>query len=541
MGQTIVKRVRCAWQSARRFPAAWLPALVGLLLVSLLAFPAGNPPAQAADEGNGNVGQALVPKVTLSILPSPVTAVVGERIDLNVQVDNVPPLGGMEIYLQYDPTRLEIIDPDPITAGPAELGSFFSGWASRIQVYEDRVITTTGVISMTVYITGGTPYPSGSGVLAQVSFRAIAVGSAPVRFIAGTKLVNSQGSEYGPVWPNDVTDGDVQVVLSRETPTDTPTPSATPSATATPTDTATATATPSPTPTATATEEATATPTPTSSPSPTEAATATETSSPTPTETTAASATPSPTPSATPEDTPTATETVTETPTHTPTQTPTETATATPTLTATPLFSPTPSRTPSPSPTVTAGPSPTPACHNVVLNGSFDACALDHWIVYDHVEAWPMPHTGRFSAWIGDQADAGGQLWQRITLSPRVRSGTFRYWYKVVAQQTTVPVDYLTVDLYDTAVPRAHLLITFDVRSNMESDGAWHQYASPVVDLAPYAGQNVWLHFQAGGQTLFYVDDVSFDLCELPIVLPYTATRISLPAILGLPHPVCSP
>jgi len=495
-----------SWRARRieRLGALGGPVLAFLLLLSSLSL-AGS--IRAWDDPGARPAQASGLATSLEFLPSPARVLQGNTITLDLWVRNVDPLAGEGLYMQFDPTHLQVVDANPSVDGvQIGIGSFFT----PIYLQENRADNVTGQIALSASRLYA-PYPSGSGILAQITFQAVSAGLTDVVLTADTRLVSPDGLTYtlpaGPIR------GTVEVVPL------TPTPSPSPDMTATPTPTPetptpTASATPSETPEVTATPSETPTEGP--SPTPSETPDVTATPSETPTEG------PSPTPSETP------TETETPTPTATPSGTPTATATATATATRTPT------------PTVTVGPTPTAICHNILLNAGFEGCSLAPWSTRGLTGTYgPIRHSGNTSAWFGGYFNVDDQLLQEVALSPRTVQATFRYWYLVQTQETGgQPVDTLTVELLDEG---GGLLATLDRRSNLDADGQWHE--SPAVDL-PYVGQTVWLRFRAVADgtylTNFFVDDVALDVCELPRVLPYTATRVNLPIILGSPAS-CAP
>lgn len=550
-------------------------AVLFFLTASILS--RGIPETHAAESGESPASPASAATVGLEFLPSPARLPTGNSITLDLWVRDVPALAGEGLYLRFDPTLLQVVDADPVTPGvQIALGSFFTPNYTQI----NSVDNAAGLISLActrLYA----PYPSGSGILAHITFQAVGAGTAQVAFRTtppeATELTAPDGLQYALTLTNGIVEVVAPAPTATPTPvaTNTPTPSATPTATATPastatpTSTATATATatetpgpsltPSDTPTATATPTDTATPTetatptdtatPTATPTPTVTLTPTEgpsptpSDTPTPTETPTETPEPSPTPTATETATPTETSTPTETPTptQTPTETPTPTETATPSATPTATASPTPTCTATPTatftprPTVTVGPTPTASCSNAVANSSFESCSVKPWTFGGLAEIYRRKgYTGTASAWLGGYYNVDDHLWQRVIVDPHTVLAAFSYRYFVQTQETGPAADHLIVELCNE---QGEVLATLDTRSNVDADGLWH--VSPPVELAPYAGRTVLLHFRGTGDeariTNFFIDDVVLDVCALPVVLPYTASRINLPAVLGQP------
>jgi hypothetical protein len=582
---TMTKSCSLSQRRPGRRLTASLPLLLALLLVASVGLN-GAAPGRAAVIADAGGAQAMAP-VSLEFLPSPARVKMGETITLDVWTRDVQAMAGVELHLQFDPTRLQVVDADPGTPGiQVTVGSFL---AQPLQIQLNAADNISGTVSL-AYYRATQPWGTGSGILASITFRAIA-GSPVSRvvFMPATNLT----SPYGTQIPHEAVDGAVEIIEPTPTPSPSPTPSVTPTVTSTPTETATPSSTPTPsatasatatatetvtpsaspvaseTPTATADPSATATATATETPTQTATSTPTETETPTvtltptegpsptptetltPTETPTATLTPTETVTPTPTETPTLTLTPTETPTPTETSTPTETPTATtsptatttpsatPTLTETPTYTPSPTRTPTA--TVTVGPSPTPACRNLVLNGSFEDCSPTPWALGGLATIWGggRAHSGQHSAWLGGIENTQDHLWQKITLQPRTTSAVFHYWYLIQSTESATAVGQLLVELRTES---GELLATLDTRDNVGWDAQWHQ--SPGIDLAQYAGRTLWLHFQgntdATHRTNFFIDDVTVEYCELPLVLPYTVTRLNLPWAQSRP-PSCAP
>lgn len=308
----------------------------------------------------------------IMILPDTQTVNPGQTAIVRVWVEDVTNLQGAAITIQFDPTKVQVVDAFPSQPGvqvePGPLWQYSSYPSNPIINVADN---TTGVITYEQTLLGSAF--TGSEDMILITFSATAPGRSDI-ILSRVQLLNN----FGEYISAQIRDG--EIVISGTVPTFTPTatrtrtPTATPTRTPTATNTATRTATATPTGTRTPTRTATGTATP--APSPT--ATATRTNTPTITATGTRTATPTATRTATagPTQTPTATGTGTATPTRTPTRTPTAshtptrtatitpgpspTPSATPTATPTPSATPTATDTPTPTATFTPGPSPTP-------------------------------------------------------------------------------------------------------------------------------------------------------------------------------------
>ena len=225
---------------------------------------------------------------------SPVQAQVGEEqtTAVEVRVENVEALYGLDIRLSFDPSVVEVVDADPAAAG---LQVRPGGLLSLDFVLRNTADNEQGTAWFALTQVNPSQEVSGSGIAFIVTFAGKSAGSSTPLSITYAKIVERTGAEI----PASTEDGTISVVAPEQapaTPTQAPpppqptvvTPTPTPSQPTTPADgTPVATATIQPTQQA---PTDTATPTWTSSPtqsSPTETPTA-----PAPTETLAPGQTP---------------------------------------------------------------------------------------------------------------------------------------------------------------------------------------------------------------------------------------------------------
>ena len=247
-------------------------------------------------------GETLVTVVpaTVSLDPGAVTVV-------EVWVQNVVRLYGVDIRMQFDPAIVSVVDANPADATiQVQRGEFLEPGP----VFEARneASNVDGTITYAASLWNPAVPATGGGVLLRITFRGVSAGSSPLVFTR-CLLVNDE-----PATISVVTVGGTLVVTG---PTRTPTASPTRTVTSTPSPTQTATRTSTVAPTETLVPTTTATPSATAGAS----STATRTATP--------SATGSPMAS------PTGTATLSATPTST------STATVVPSLTASPTPSPT--------------------------------------------------------------------------------------------------------------------------------------------------------------------------------------------------------
>lgn len=247
--------------------------------------------------------------VNLALSSNTTAPFVGDTFVVAVSMTpNGYPVNGVDLRIKYNPTLVQATSITPATLLPNVLipGSITSGVASI-------------VISAPIDSNGAHPVTA-SGLIAQVTFKALAAGTASITFGTDT-VVSVQNQTYnyaGTLSP-------VAIPIR-------PIGSATPVRTPTRTPTGVATATPVRTPTGIPTRTPTVVPTRTPTRTPTGLPTRTPTRTPT--------AIPTRTPTRTPTGIPTRTPTIV--PTRTPTRTPTGVATATPTGLATNTPTPAP-------------------------------------------------------------------------------------------------------------------------------------------------------------------------------------------------------
>jgi hypothetical protein len=264
---------------------------------------------------------------------------VGDTVSVDIVIEDVADLYGLDLRLSFDPALLEVQDADPGTAGvQIQKGTF----PAPDFVVKNEADNGAGMVWYAVSQRQDLhPDPvSGSGIGGSITFKGLAGGTSSVAFTY-QKIVKVDGERI----PATTRDGQVTVVLAGAAPASTSTPK--PEATAT----QGATETPQPTPTSRPPTTAPPTEAPTSAPSKA-TPTSRPTSAPTPTAVFEATEMPQPTPTSRPPITAPPTEAPTSAP---PKATPTSRPTSAPTPTA--VFEAT--EVPLPAPTSTSVPAPT--------------------------------------------------------------------------------------------------------------------------------------------------------------------------------------
>ncbi len=172
---------------------------------------------------------AMAASTIVAVSPAAGAVNVGETLVVNVTVADVTALFGAEFHLTFDAGKLEVVDADPATDGvQVALGSFLS----NDFVAQNTASNTAGTVDFGVSQMSPHGPVSGSGVIATVTFKGKANGSAALTF-SSVLLADSSGTQIGATFQN----GAVTVSGGSTTPVPT---------TAAPTTTATATATTTP-------------------------------------------------------------------------------------------------------------------------------------------------------------------------------------------------------------------------------------------------------------------------------------------------------
>ncbi len=224
------------------------------------------------DTAGNTATSILLPRQTCS------TLTVGATLDVDITVDEVPPLSGdagglalFQVELSYDSAKLKVWAKSSMMLG-ANPGS------GPIFDLSDATPDTDGAFTAAFsdFSTDPAAAESGPGVLIRITLEGVAAGLSDLT-LSDPILLDNANNPYsvaevlgGQVSVDSACPGTTPAVTPTPTATTTPTPSGTPAATPTPTPTATSApaATPTPTPTATATGGVTPTPTSTATPTP---------------------------------------------------------------------------------------------------------------------------------------------------------------------------------------------------------------------------------------------------------------------------------
>lgn len=187
----------------------------------------------------------------------------GETAELTVRTSYVEGLGGVSIYMRWNPALFEVLDSNPGISGvQLAAGDLFVGHGTFRPPNGNLADNVAGQLVYVLSLTEPTGL-NGQWSVATITVHAIGMGTCAFEFYGDTMMANPQTGDL----PSGYVSGEVRVVTATSTPTLTLTPSATPTPTVEPTiPTPTETATPTETPTPTETETPTATPTETLTP-----------------------------------------------------------------------------------------------------------------------------------------------------------------------------------------------------------------------------------------------------------------------------------
>lgn len=129
------------------------------------------------------------PGATMWLDPATLDLAPGDVGMLEIRVDNIVQLAGAEVHLTFDPALLEVVDAEPSTEGvQIAHGDFLS----PDFVVQNSADLTNGTVDYAIACMRLDQAASGSGVLARITFRALAEGETLVT-ISGALLADMQG------------------------------------------------------------------------------------------------------------------------------------------------------------------------------------------------------------------------------------------------------------------------------------------------------------------------------------------------------------
>jgi hypothetical protein len=157
-----------------------------VLLASAIAQHAGAGGAAAADPSLAiDAGTQGNTATSVGTIENCVAVKTGDEFQMDVVVENISDLLAWETHLDYDPAIVEVTDQNVKLFQQANAGS------SVIDV-SGRVPDDSGLHALSAFDSSDPPTPdSGSGILARVTFKALASGTSRIRF--GDNDLNGDG------------------------------------------------------------------------------------------------------------------------------------------------------------------------------------------------------------------------------------------------------------------------------------------------------------------------------------------------------------
>ncbi|MGD8466545.1 MAG: cohesin domain-containing protein [Anaerolineae bacterium] len=128
---------------------------------------------------------------TLYLDPVAATVPAGASTTVEIRVDGVSDLYGLQLELSFEPTAVEVVDADSSTAGTQITPGTCP--AADFTVVNDAS-NASGVISYAVTALNPTPPCAGNGVVASIEFRALAEDTSVLQFDDWI-LANQDGME----------------------------------------------------------------------------------------------------------------------------------------------------------------------------------------------------------------------------------------------------------------------------------------------------------------------------------------------------------
>lgn len=124
-------------------------------------------------------------RITLSVENLELT--VGQEINVDVVVENMPQVYGADVELTFNPEQLEVVDADESLPGvQLQAGDFID--AEQGFFLQNEVNNQAGIIDYALTLLNPAPPAEGNGVLATIAFRAK---------VDGQTKIDIQTSEFG--------------------------------------------------------------------------------------------------------------------------------------------------------------------------------------------------------------------------------------------------------------------------------------------------------------------------------------------------------
>lgn len=185
-------------------------SLVLVLAVAGYVVMGSAPGAMAAPNRQG--------ETIISIQPATQTIGLGETTTVDVQVQNVSNLFGVDLRLSFDPSIVQVVDSNPLVPdNQVEPGAFLDISGGKGFVVENSADNTAGTIAYAATLLSPAEPVSGSGPLIRITFQGVAPGTSAVTLESA--LLSDSEAEQIPA-----TRQDGSITVKEITPTPTPTP-----------------------------------------------------------------------------------------------------------------------------------------------------------------------------------------------------------------------------------------------------------------------------------------------------------------------------
>lgn len=150
--------------------------LLSLLLVLVVAGYVGVGSASDAMAAPSRQAETAV-----SIQPATQSLKVGDTTTVEVRIDNVDNLFGVDLRLGFDPSVVTVVDSNPLVPGEQiEPGPFLDISEGKGFVVDNSADNTAGTITYIATLLSPTSPVAGSGALIRITFEGVAEGSSPI-------------------------------------------------------------------------------------------------------------------------------------------------------------------------------------------------------------------------------------------------------------------------------------------------------------------------------------------------------------------------
>ncbi|MFQ5593114.1 MAG: LysM peptidoglycan-binding domain-containing protein [Anaerolineae bacterium] len=135
----------------------------------------------------------------VSIQPPAQTINVGDTTTVDVQIDNVSDLFGVDLRLSFDPSIVKVVDSNPLVPGDqVEPGAFLDISGGKGFVVDNSADNTAGTITYAATLLSPASPVSGSGPLIRITFEGIGEGTSAIK-LDSVLLSDAKANEISAV------------------------------------------------------------------------------------------------------------------------------------------------------------------------------------------------------------------------------------------------------------------------------------------------------------------------------------------------------